>query len=527
MKTRNLKTVSCLPGAVALLAGLHLSAATLHVSLDSPNPSPPFATWATAATNIQQAVDAASAGDEVVVTNGVYATGGRAAGTNALLNRVAVDKPLTLRSVNGPQLTIIQGHQVTGTINDAGAIRGVYMADGARLSGFTVTNGATLATWNAWEGRPEHSGGGVYCDSTNAVLTNCLIIGNSASGSGGGARGGSLYSCTLTNNSSEWFGGGASGATLYSCLLTGNSASVAGGGANGGALHDCTLTANSAEQGGGAAVSILYDCLITANSASLYGGGAVGGNLFNCRLTGNSADMNGGGVRNGVLYNCVLAANRAENGSAACGTYDWGGDACVLYNCTLVNNEAAASGCAVARLVGPRGDCRLYNCIIYGNRGANHSDSASIEYSCTTPLPGGLGNIDADPRFLDAAGGDFRLRPDSPCIDAGTNLTEFISTDILGLPRPLDGNGDGLARFDMGAYEFNPYRFEPTLHVTPNGLEFTVRGEPGKTVQVERSRDLVNWELVATVPIPASGQTLVDPAAATEPFLFYRAVAGP
>jgi len=50
--------------------------------------------------------------------------------------------------------------------------------------------------------------------------------------------------------------------------------------------------------------------------------------------------------------------------------------------------------------------------------------------------------------------------------------------------------------------------------------------EPSTSVQVERSRDLVNWELLATVPVPASGQTLIDPAASSEPFLFYRAVSG-
>ena len=56
---------------------------------------------------------------------------------------------------------------------------------------------------------------------------------------------------------------------------------------------------------------------------------------------------------------------------------------------------------------------------------------------------------------------------------------------------------------------------------------FTVRGEPGKLGRIERSRDLVNWDLAAAVPIPASGQTLIDPAATTEPFLFYRAVSVP
>jgi hypothetical protein len=65
------------------------------------------------------------------------------------------------------------------------------------------------------------------------------------------------------------------------------------------------------------------------------------------------------------------------------------------------------------------------------------------------------------------------------------------------------------------------------VELTVNGLVFTIRGEPGKSVRVERSRDLVDWEPVGTVPIPANGQTLIDPAATTEPFLFYRAVSVP
>ena len=61
-----------------LLAASNLSADTHYVSLGSTNPTPPYTNWATAATNIQQAVDAAAAGDVIVVTNGTYATGSRA-----------------------------------------------------------------------------------------------------------------------------------------------------------------------------------------------------------------------------------------------------------------------------------------------------------------------------------------------------------------------------------------------------------------------------------------------------------------
>src|SRR6266571_318340 len=82
-----------------------------YVDVNSANPTPPYTNWATAARVIQEAVDAAAAGDEIVVTNGIYATGGRAV-SGTMTNRVAVDKPLTLRSVNGPQFTVIQGHQM-------------------------------------------------------------------------------------------------------------------------------------------------------------------------------------------------------------------------------------------------------------------------------------------------------------------------------------------------------------------------------------------------------------------------------
>ena len=246
--------------------------ATRYVDVNSTNPTPPYTNWFTAATNIQDAVDVALAGDEIVVTNGTYATGGRAVGTNLLVNRVAVDKPLTVRSVNGPQVTIIRGYQVPGTTNGDGAIRCVYLTNGASLSGFTLINGATRAA-SAASGWPyeESSGGGVWCESTSASVSNCVVAGNSASDYGGGAYGGTLDNCTLTGNSANAQYGG-------------------GGGAHRGTLNNCTLT---------------------GNSAAWSGGGAFGCTLNNCTLTGNSAGSKGGGVYGGRLNNCIVYFNKA------------------------------------------------------------------------------------------------------------------------------------------------------------------------------------------------------------------------
>jgi hypothetical protein len=51
-------------------------------------------------------VDVGAAGDEIVVTNGVYSTGARSM-DGITTNRVAVDKPIMVRNLNGPQFTVI------------------------------------------------------------------------------------------------------------------------------------------------------------------------------------------------------------------------------------------------------------------------------------------------------------------------------------------------------------------------------------------------------------------------------------
>ena len=314
------------PGGVSATVTMHVVEQQVHyVAADSANPLPPYTSWATAATNLQDAVDIASvAGSLVLVGNGTYATGGRAVYAT-MTNRVAVTKPLTLWSVNGPGLTVIDG---------TGSVRCVYLANGASLSGFTLTNGLA------------DNGGGVWCQSATAVVSNCTLTGNRAP-YGGGAYGGTLNNCTLTGNDTDGIGGGAYGGTLNNCTLTGNSAWESGGGAFECTLNNCSLTGNWIfGYGGGAYGGTLNNCTLTGNSAHYAGGGAYGATLNNCTLTNNEAQY-GGGAYECTLYNCTLIGNSANDYFDGYGGYHSGGDgggayACTLYNCTLSGNRASS-----------------------------------------------------------------------------------------------------------------------------------------------------------------------------------------
>jgi hypothetical protein len=150
------------------------------------NPTPPYLSWATAATNIQNAINASENGDIVLVTNGVYNFGEETL-EGGFTNRVSIDRGIRVQSVNGPWVTTIQG---AGATNGASAVRCAWLTNNAVLAGFTLEGGATATTGP--QGTSQ-AGGAIWCLSSSAVVDNCVIRSNTASESG------IVYQGTLNN----------------------------------------------------------------------------------------------------------------------------------------------------------------------------------------------------------------------------------------------------------------------------------------------------------------------------------------
>ena len=244
---------------------------------------------------------------------------------------------------------------------------------------------------------------GTSIGTTNAVLKGFSIVNGRADESG-------------DNN----YGGGVYGGTLKWCVVSNCVVSSMGG---------------YYSYGGGSYYTYAWNSRYLGNSAisgdNSYGGGAYSGTFYNCLFSGNEAVSDsssstayGGAIAYGYTYCSTLVNNAARNtgggSSQGGGVYDY-----YHYGSILWNNTAT---------IGPNMATNSYSRLYYG---CSQETNAYCGTSCIT----------ANPMFVDAANGDWRLAAGSPCLNAGYNYYAYGTEDLQGAAR-IQGS-----RVDMGAFE--------------------------------------------------------------------------
>jgi hypothetical protein len=263
---------------------------------------------------IQDAVDAALDGDEILVYPGTYTDTGA-----AVVDMMG--KAVWLHSSDGPETTIIDGEH-----GRRGIVCSTNETSGTVIEGFTIRRGSTV---NLLRGS-FNNGAGMLCYFSSPVLTNCVFTENNtvSSGHNGGGlaiHGGSpsLTDCVIDSNTSYTAGGGiytreASSFSLTNCTITNNTAYY-GGGDDGGGIYNLDSIAN------------LQDTVVCGNTPDQISGEWTdnGGNFVSDTCSGDPTGA--------CCVDTSCSIETSADCSAAGGTYLGDGSSCSGDPCSAGN----------------------------------------------------------------------------------------------------------------------------------------------------------------------------------------------